>query len=609
MEESEGRRPWPGRTILLLVLGCLCGLAFEKLTELSQGWTWADDPASFGCAAFVASAGIAFAFSLERYRLAWSAAFAVVVGLVVGGVTWRNGSWSAWGSNEGWQLFSALLAVVIAVPLFQAARDAGRVRLEYQALHAHSWTNAILWGAAWAFVLIALLLAFLLSQLFNLIGIHLLKDLLDKNWFMSILIGGAFGAGIGLLRDRDRVLVMLQRVATAILSVLTPVLAVGLVLFVLALPFTGLAPLWSETKQTSPILLVCILQAFVLVNATIGNSTDEEARAPVLRYGALALAVVMLPLGIVAAISTAMRIGQYGLTPDRLWAVTFILIALACGLSYLGTVALRRGGWAEGVRRVNIRLAIGICALALFLALPIVSFGAISAGNQLWRIRTGRVAPEKADWSALRFEFGPSGQRAVERLAATAPDPRARELARNILKAKDRYSAYTVTREAEAAQLPRIVHVLPQQVPVPPALLDLLFHNARLDLDRSGGLCADPGSCLLKWGPGDTLAIAMLDSCGPDPRYPGKRPDRRLCGLDARVIEQTRDGTWREAEELSRTVGSGLDRKGELSQRAAALAGQVEVRTVQGRQLFIAGQPTGPVVSAQPAASAESRSK
>ncbi|HEX5182309.1 MAG TPA: DUF4153 domain-containing protein [Allosphingosinicella sp.] len=602
MDESEEElRPWPARSVLLLVLGCLCGLAFQKLTQGSERWTWNDDPFDLGCAAFVASAGIAFAFSLERQRSVWSAAFALVVGLVVGGVTWSNGSWSSWGSNEAWQLFSALLAVIIAVPLFQTVRDAGRARLDYQALHAHSWTNAILWAAAWAFVLIVFLLALLLSQLFNLIGIHQLKDLLDKRWFDWLLAGGAFGAGIGLLRDRDRMLVMLQRVVTAILSVLTPVLAVGLVLFVLALPLTGLAPLWSETKATTPILLVCILQAFVLVNATIGNSADEEARAKVLRYAALALAIVMLPLGIVAAVSTIKRIDQYGLTPDRLWAVTFILIALACGLFYLATVAMRRRSWAEGVRRVNIRLAIGICALALFLALPIVSFGAISAGNQLWRIRTGRVAPEKADWAALRFDFGPSGQRAVERLAATSSNPRVRTLAQTILKAKDRYAANMLTGQAQAAQLPRIVHVLPQQVPVPSALLDLLFHDSGALSGDASGLCADQGSCLLKWQPGETMAIAMFDSCGPDPRYPGKKPMFGGCRVDTQVLEQTGNG-WRAADELPTPNGYLNDKKQAAAARAAAQAGRVELRTIAARQVFLDGKPVGSVLMAPPPA-------
>src|SRR4051812_9270392 len=365
MDEIDERSAWPLRALLLLALGALGGLVFHKLVEGAQPWQWTDDPLRLGAAAGLAAGGIAFAFTLERERWSWSVLFGLAVGLVVGSVTWRNGSGSAWGSNEGWQLFSALLAVTIAVPLFQNARDAGRPRLDYPALHAHAWTDALLWGASCAFVLITFLLAQLLGQLFALIGLHQLEDLLRKPWCWWMLSGGAFGAAVGLLRDRDRMLVLLQRVVTAIVAVLTPALAFGLVLFVLALPFTGLAPLWGETKQTTPILLFCVLNAFILVNATIGSAADEERLAPVLHYSALALAVVMLPLGLVAAVSIGKRIAQYGLTPDRLWAVTFVAIALACGLAYLATILLRRRLWAEGVRRSNIGLAIGICAVAL----------------------------------------------------------------------------------------------------------------------------------------------------------------------------------------------------------------------------------------------------
>lgn len=596
MEEIGERRVWPVRAVLFLMLGGLCGFLFQELTKSTQPWSWTDDPLKLGAAAFVAAGGIAFAFSLERARWLWSVAFALAVGLVVGSVTWRNGSWASWGSNEGWQLFSALLAVTIAVPLFQTGRDAGRVRLDYQALHAHSWTNAILWGAAWAFVLIVFLLAHLLGQLFDLIGLHLLDDLLGKRWFDWTLVGGVFGVGVALLRDRDRVLVMLQRVVTGIVSVLTPGLAFGLVLFLLALPFTGLSPLWHETKQSTPILLFCVLSAFVLVNATIGNSEDEEARAPVLRYAALALGTAMLPLGIVAAISTGKRVAQYGLTPDRLWAVTFVAIAIACGVAYLTTILRRRRAWAGGARRANIGLALGVCAIALFLALPIISFGAISAGNQLWRIRTGRVVPEKADWAALRFEFGPSGKRAVERLAATASDPRTRKLAARVLKADNRWKAALLTEQARDETLPHIVTVLPQMVPPPPDMVTLLFHEEEAG---STGLCASRGHCLVQWHPGDKVAIAMLDSCAPDPRYPREQPSPGSCAIAFSVLEETPQG-WREAEEPPSGIGGFPSNKEEQRQmqalRAAALAGKVELRTIQVRQLFVDGRPQGSIL-------------
>ncbi|MDB5693108.1 MAG: hypothetical protein JWO81_2171 [Alphaproteobacteria bacterium] len=591
MRDEE--RAWPLRALLLLALGALCGIAVHFLTKGPHPWQWTDQPVKLGAAAFVSCGGIIFAFSLERRRWTWSAGFALLAGLVLGLVTYSNGSFSLWGSNEGWQFFSALLALAIAVPLFQTARDSERPWLDYQRLHAHSWTNIVLWGAAWAFVLAVFLLAQLLAGLFDLIGIHLLSDLVRKEWFLWLLVGGSLGAAVGMLRDRDAVLGLLQRVATAILSVLTPILAAGLVLFVLSLPFTGLEPLWSQTKATTPILLACVLGAFLLVNATVGSAPDEEPRSPILRHAALALAAVMLPLAVVAAVSTGKRVGQYGLTPDRLWAMVFVLMALACGLGYWAAIIRRRLRWSEDMRRVNIGLALGICALSLLLALPVLSFGAISARNQVAQLQSGRVAPDKFDWAALRFDFGPAGAREVRRLAREAGDARVRLYAARILAAKERYAARNAQEAARRAELPRVVTVLPHPVPVPKEIVDLLF--AEETPGTPAGLCVDTGRCLLKWQPGERAAAALLDTCGPDPSEPGKPGAARFggCRLSVRLLEQTDKG-WREAGELATEQLAGQSSDPALrAARAAALKGEVEVREAKVRQIYVGGKPAG----------------
>jgi hypothetical protein len=68
------------------------------------------------------------------------------------------------------------------------------------------------------------------------------------------------------------------------------------------------------------------------------------------------------------------------------------------------------------VRRASLHLAVVISAVALFLALPILDFGAISARNQLSRLETGKVSAEDFDYAALRWEFGDAGRRALARL-------------------------------------------------------------------------------------------------------------------------------------------------------------------------------------------------
>jgi hypothetical protein len=598
------RAAWPMRAVLLLGFGAAFGLAFHFLVRGTNPWQWTDDPLRLGGAAFVAVAGIAFAFTLERERWIWSAAFALLAGAVVGLVTWQNGPPSAWGADAMWQLFSAHLAIAIAVPLFQTARDAGRPRLDYQRLHAHSWTNVILWGAAWLFVLAVWILAQLLGSLFDLIGIHVLRDLLRKGWFNWTLIGGALGAATGLLRDRQGVLGLLQRVATAILSVLTPILAAGLVIFVFSLAFTGLQPLWSETKATTPILLTCVLGAFILVNATVGNAPDEEPRSAFLRWSALALAAVMLPLAIVSAVSLGKRIGEYGFTPERLWAGVTVAVALVAGLLYLAAIVRRRLRWPEDVRRANTGLSLGVCGLALLLALPIVSFGAISARDQVARLRAGKVAADKFDWTALRFGFGPAGDRALRALARDSRDPAVRGHAMRALAAKTRWDLTRAEEAIRQAERPRVVTVLPRQVPVPKPLVDQLFRTVDYATDDAliatggagrGNICESRGQCFLKWEPGAREAVALHDSCGPDVRE-GERPGvprhRVECSVSAAVFTLTDKG-WVLAEEID-DVASGKPSDPDVrAARVAVQAGAVELREVSVRQLFLQGKARG----------------
>ena len=596
MSEAEpvDHEPWPLRAVLLLALGAALAFAIHLLTRGPVVWQWTENPLRLGAAAALAAGGIVFAFSLERPRWLWSILFAIGSGLVVGFVTYWNGQPDSWGAGEGWQLTSALLALVIAVPLFQASRDAGRWNLDYRVVHAHILTNIVLWFVAWGFVLITFLLILLLSELFQLIGIDLLQDLLDKDWTPWLLIGGALGAAIGLLRDRDKIVGTLQRVATAVLSFLAPILAAGLVLFVLALPFTGLQPLWEQTRATTPILLVCILGAVVLVNAVVGSGAKEdEERPPLIRWAAAALASVVLPLAIVAAVSTGKRIAQHGFTPDRLWAAVFVAITVAGAAAYLFAVVRGRAGWPALLRTLNLRIAILICLIALFLALPIVSFGAISTRDQLARLQSGRIAADKFDWAALRYDFGPSGRRALERLARSS-NSKIRDHAGAVLAAKSRWE---VRKDIEEyVEAPREIEVYPAGAAVSAELREAL-------LGRPGnpGICRGRGECRVFLKPGERLAIVVRDRC-PGSGATKEGRGEAFCDLVSTVVEPTAGG-WSEVSDLPAPTAAGKARDVEAEraaslkrQREAVRRGEVEIREVTRRQVFIGGEPHGPLL-------------
>jgi hypothetical protein len=570
-DKAAEHEAWPARAAALAVLGAVLGIAYHALLGV-EGPRWTEDPLRLSAAAFVAVFGIAFAFTLERVRPLWSALFALAAGLVAASVFFWNGSPNGWAAGDEWHLISALLVVAVAAPLFMAARDRGRFSTQAEAIHAHAWASLVLWAAAWAFVLASFLMLLLLAELFSLIGLVRLRELMRHEWFIYPLIGAALGGGVGLLRDRAKLLGTLQRVATTVLSVLAPVLAAGLVLFVIALPFTGLQPLWDKTSATTPILLLSVAAALFLANAVIGNNAEEEARSRVLRLAAIGLAAVLTPLGIVAAISTWLRIDQHGFTPERLWSLVFVLTVLAVALAYLWALVRGRSAWAGRIRAANVRLALFICGLALLLSTALADFGGISTRNQLARLTSGEVSPERFDWAALRFDFGPEGRRALDRLAASG-SPKVRLFAQRAREATERYRLADQDRTGRRmAELAAAIRTVPAGVAVPTALREAIATQIGCSV----------GDCVLFWRPGEPRAVAVGFSSDVSPAQV--------------AVFQLQEGRWLAGYAPSDTVQPGAnDRSAVEAQQRAVAAGRVEIRPVTRRQVHVDGRPVGGV--------------
>ena len=586
---QPARAGWRLRPPLLALLGALAALAVQQLLDRGQSGTFPYiEPAAWriALATGIGTAAGALGFGMERKRWPWAAVFAAVAGALAGLIFYWNGG--GWRALSDWHTASLFLAIAIAVPLFQTARDEGGWRFPYAEVHGHAWTNVVLWVACWLFVGVVFALAWLLAALFDLIGLHFLRDLLRHNWFNALLFGGGFGAALGLLRERDTVVRLLQRVVTAVLSVLAPVLGVGLLIFLVSLPFTGLNALWDATRSTTPILLSCVIGALILANAVIGNGEDEEATNPVLRYGAMALAVAIFPLAVVAANATGLRISQYGLTPDRLWALVFVALASAYGLVYLLAVVRGRGRWATLVRPGNLRLAFGVVAIALILATPIFSFNALSTTDQVARLDSGKIAPDKFDWAALAFDFGDPGKAALKRLAGSK-NPAVAMRARDVAKKESRWDVASTDREQTAADLlVKRLRVLPDAVPVP-----LPLRKALISWDG----CGDGGSdrCTVLYTSGASEAVVIRQSCidriatGPD----GKEARESWMTAAARCSPtryRLRGAIWEVADTgptapLSPAEGAAL--------KAGDSAGKVEIRSVPARRVFIGGVPVG----------------
>lgn len=555
---------WPLRPWIMAAICALAGLTFYALVDAVQderGGRWAVVGASF-----VAVAAVSFVLTVEKRRWLWSLGFAVAWGLIVGSVSWTTFNYNGQGELIEFPFLAAIFAVLLACPLFQTARDAGALRFTSGTVHNHAWTDAVIGAASLAFVGIAFLLAWLIASLFDLIGIDLLEELLKEGAFGWSLAGFAFGAAVGLLRERDALVGTMQRLVMIILGVLAPVLAVALLLFLVSLPLTGLTGLWDGWASAAALTLAAAGGSYVLLNAAIGLGDEDRPTNRALHWAALVLALVVLPLAGLAMAALTLRVGQYGWTPERIWAVLCAGVALAYGAAGWWAVARGRMEFAPLIRSLQTRLALGVCAVALLLALPILDFGAISTRDQLARLQSGAVKAEDFDWAAMAFDFGREGRAALAVLARVGPAEQ-RAAAQLALAAENRYEAGNETDggldAVEAAYLAKPIAEKVRSVPAGRALPRALL--TALENDRN---CRS-SPCLAVWLDDDRIALVQRGN--------------RFTSL---MVRQD-DGSW-------------LDRQSMASAAPGATVtidmienGDVNFRTVERRQIVIDGQVVG----------------
>ena len=419
---------WPLRPWLTGGLLALCGLAIFFFTDGGQETPW-----RMAGAAFFAFGGIAAAFTLDKGDWKAPAIFALIVAVVMAGIAFNVTDSGDRVGGEEYNFFAGVFAAGLAVPLFQAGFHRTRLRTDYRETHYYVWTDAVSGGGALAFTGLSWLVLVLLDQLFRLIDIEIIGDLLEEDWFGWTFSGAAFGAALGVLRNQLKVLGTLQWVVLLVFSLLAVPLAIALVLFLIPLAASGGQVLWDATRSPTPILLSCAAGAFILVNSVIRDSDTHRSQNRIMQVAAALLAFGVFPLTVFAAISMGTRIAQYGLAPERIWGLIAIAVAVVYGVAYwAGLVRGRVAGWAEQLRRSNLYLAVAVCALALFLALPIVNFGAISTSDQIARLESGAVSADDFDYDALRWDFGKPGRDALARLAKSE-DGAVAELAQEAL--------------------------------------------------------------------------------------------------------------------------------------------------------------------------------
>ena len=324
--------------------------------------------------------------------------------------------------------FASALALFIAHTLIVSGDADRKFIASYQCYFLTSWKHGFQIALTCLFLGVFWALLYLGAALFELINIHFLSDLIKTPWVSMPVSTLAIAYAIHIADVRPVIGSGARAQAPDLLSWLLPMMTLIALAFLVALVFTGLEPLWSTRRATS-VMLAAAGALVLLINAVYQDGDPQRPVAGALRYAGNAATGVLAILVAIAAYALALRVGQYGWTPERILALACVVVAACYAIGYpVAAVASRH--WLKWIEFTNIVTAFVILAVMLALFTPVADPARISAADQVGRLVSGRISPDRFDFAFLRFHSGKYGRDALERLKTTQNGPDAQEIAR-----------------------------------------------------------------------------------------------------------------------------------------------------------------------------------
>lgn len=402
--------------IRLALAGALGGAALWVAIEAAdKGWV-ADRPALAlfvflltGLGALLAMAG--------PIGLGRAAPRAVVLALVVEALVWI----SALRYDDPGDymlsvlpLFAAITLATLPVP-FLIAQVRSRWN-DYPVLFLEAWSVVVRFAAAGAFTGLVWLVIFLSDALLQIVGIGIIGRLVEHELLALSLGGAIFGLGLAVIHDLADLLS--PYVVLRLFRLFLPVVLAVMAVFLVALPFRGLDGLVSGLSPAT-LLLTMVAGGVALVSIAIDQTDAEATQSALLIRCAQGMALILPVMGALAVWAIWIRVADHGWTPERLFILVVAVIGLVYGLVYAVSV-LRGGAWMERIRQGNIRVALGILAVAALWLTPVINAERISASSQLARFEAQGV--EALDISALEG-WGRPGAAVLAELQARSEEP------------------------------------------------------------------------------------------------------------------------------------------------------------------------------------------
>jgi hypothetical protein len=329
--------------------------------------------------------------------------------------------WAAWSATGAPELRSASvlnpfgwclgLAAFVALPYLQCRVQRRRWCAPYTELFERSWQNGLVIALTAVFVGLCWGLLTLCSELFKLIGVRFFHDLFHEPAFAYLASGVMVGLGILIGRVQQSPVRVARQIVLSVFKGLLPVLAIVALMFLIAMPFTGLESLW-DTRNATATLYWLLLLLIVMVNAVFQDGRDGFPYPKGLRRAVEAALVAMPIFCALALYALWLRVAQYGWTQERICAAMIGLLMAGFSVGYAMAVFRSREQWLSILPRINVAVSLIALVMVVLVNSPLLDPHRITANSQISRLQSGANLAQ-FDVRHLRFKSGRQGYEAL----------------------------------------------------------------------------------------------------------------------------------------------------------------------------------------------------
>ena len=325
-----------------------------------------------------------------------------------------------------WFAFARGLAAYLTITLVKASLE-NSAPPPYPAVFHHGVTIPLIFGGAKVFAGLSLVLLFAWGSLLKSMDVDFFEKLFQEPWFMLPFLGAIGGLSIALMRAQQAVLGALRFIISIFSQIVMVILALLTINFLIILIVKGTGVIYEQAYPSAWMIAIA-LAGMLVFNGVYQNG---EAGPPPI-WLRLATIVTLLGFPIYALFAfhaLSLRIDEYGLTPARIsgFAATGLvaIYSVVC-LAGLATELNWRGKrWMPLIGKMNIAMALLWIITLTALATPLANPWAMSAKSQYQRLAEGRVAASEFDFAYMRFDLGPFGEKALDKLVALNTHPEA----------------------------------------------------------------------------------------------------------------------------------------------------------------------------------------